>query len=252
VNDFYSHAKDKEACMFNFKNQVVMLTGATGNLGIVLAHSYQESQAKLALVDRGEDRLRQTFPDLAHSPDYLLVNCADLMNEGEVEAAVAESVQHFGRIDVLVNTVGGFRAGLPLHETEIKTWDFLINLNARSVFIACQKVIPQMLKQGSGKIINIAARPGLQGRAGMAAYSASKSAVLRLTESMAAELKEYNINVNCVIPGTIDTPQNRETMPDGDYSTWVNPESLADITLFLTSDLARDVHGAALPVYGKS
>lgn len=238
--------------MFNFSNQVVMVTGAIGNLGVVLARSFQASGAKLALVDRGEDRLRQAFPDLVPSPDYLLVNCADLMDEGAVEAAVSESVQHFGRIDVLVNTVGGFRASVPLHETPIKTWDFLLNMNARSVFIACQKVIPHMLNQGSGKIINIAARPGLEGRAGMAAYSASKSAVLRLTESMAAELKDQGINVNCVIPGTIDTPQNRETMPDADYSTWVRSESLADVILFLTSNAARDIHGAAVPVYGNS
>ena len=101
--------------MFNFTNQVVMVTGAIGNLGVVIARSFQESQAKLVLVDRGGDRLRQTFPDLVPSPDYLLVNCTDLMDEGAVEAAVSESVQHFGRIDVLVNTVGGFRAGVPLH-----------------------------------------------------------------------------------------------------------------------------------------
>lgn len=238
--------------MFNFQNQIVMVTGAIGNLGIALARSFQASGAKLTLVDRGEDRLNQTFPDMVSSPDYLLVNCVDLMDEGAVETAVAESVQHFGRIDVLVNTVGGFRAGVPLHETPIKTWDFLLNMNARSVFIACQKVIPHLLDQGSGKIVNLAARPGLEGRAGMAAYSASKSAVLRLTESMAAELKDQGINVNCVIPGTIDTPQNRQAMPDADHTRWVKPESLADVILFLTSNAARDIHGAAVPVYGNS
>jgi NAD(P)-dependent dehydrogenase (short-subunit alcohol dehydrogenase family) len=206
----------------------------------------------LALVDRGEQRLRQAFPDLVGSPDYLLVNCADLMDEGAVEASVSEAILHFSRIDVLVNTVGGFRAGKMLHETPLETWDFLLNLNARSVFIACRKVIPHMLNQGSGKIVNVAARPGLKGQAGMAAYSASKSAVIRLTESMAAELKDKGINVNCIIPGTIDTPQNREALPDADYSTWVAPESLADVILFLTSDAARDVHGAALPVHGRS
>jgi NAD(P)-dependent dehydrogenase (short-subunit alcohol dehydrogenase family) len=174
------------------------------------------------------------------------------MDEGAVEKSVSEAIQHFGRIDVLVNTVGGFRAGKMLHETPIETWDFLLNLNARSVFIACQKVIPHMLNQRSGKIVNVAARPGIEGQAGMAAYSASKSAVIRLTESMAAELKSQGVNVNCIIPGTIDTPQNREAMPDADYSTWVTPESLAEVILFLSSESARDVHGASLPVYGRS
>jgi NAD(P)-dependent dehydrogenase (short-subunit alcohol dehydrogenase family) len=238
--------------MFDFTNQVVMISGAVGNLGQVVARSFQACGAKLALVDRGEDRLKETFPDLVNSADYLLVNCADLMDEGAVEESVAESLQHFSRIDVLVNTVGGFRAGSPLHETPIETWDFLHNLNARSVFIACKKVIPHMLKQGSGKIINLAARPGLEGQAGMAAYSASKAAVFRLTESMAKELKDQGINVNCIIPGTIDTSANRGANPDADFSTWVTPESLSDVIQFLASTAARDIHGAAVPVYGKS
>ena len=238
--------------MFNFADKVVMVTGAIGNLGVVLTQAFQSSKAKLALVDRGEERLRQAFPDLVGSPDYQLVNCADLMDEGAVEAAVAETMQHFGRIDVLVNTVGGYRAGKMLHETPVETWDFLLNLNGRSVFIVCQKVIPRMLNGGSGKIVNVAARPGIEGQAGMAAYSASKSAVIRITESMAAELKDHGINVNCVIPGTIDTPQNRGTMPNADYNTWITPDSLADVILFLSSEAARDVHGAAIPVYGRS
>ena len=229
-----------------------MVTGSIGNLGSVVARAFQSSGAKLALVDRGEDRLKQAFPDLVGSPDYLLVNCADLMDENEVEISVTEAYQHFERIDVLVNTVGGYRAGKMLHETPIETLDFMLNLNARSVFIASQRVIPRMLEHGSGKIINMAARPGLEGKAGMAAYSASKSAVLRFTESMAAELKSQGINVNCVIPGTIDTPQNRESTPDADFSTWVTPESLADVIQFLSSEASRDVHGAAIPVYGRS
>jgi NAD(P)-dependent dehydrogenase (short-subunit alcohol dehydrogenase family) len=238
--------------MFDFSNKTVMVTGAIGQLGVVLAQAFQNSKAKLALVDRGEDRLRKAFPELVGLPDYLLVDCADLMDEAAVEEAVSKTMGHFGRIDVLVNTVGGFRAGKMLHETPIATWDFLLNLNARSVFIACQKVIPQMLSQGPGKIVNVAARPGIEGQAGMAAYSASKSAVIRLTESMSAELKAQGINVNCIIPGTIDTPQNREALPEADFSTWVTPESLADVILFLSSKAARDIHGAALPVYGRS
>jgi NAD(P)-dependent dehydrogenase (short-subunit alcohol dehydrogenase family) len=109
-----------------------------------------------------------------------------------------------------------------------------------------------MIRQGSGKIINLAARPGLQGRSNMAAYSASKAAVIRLTESAAAELKHNGINVNCVLPGTIDTPQNREAMPDAEFGYWVKPASLAEVILFLASDAARDIHGAAVPVYGQS
>lgn len=122
--------------------------------------------------------------------------------------------------------------------------------NARSVFIVSRAVSPHMLQQGYGKIVSVAARPGLKGRPDMAAYSVSKSAVIRLTESMAAELKTAGINVNCILPGTIDTPQNRAAMSEADYSRWVQPEGLADAILYLASDRARAVHGAALPVYG--
>jgi NAD(P)-dependent dehydrogenase (short-subunit alcohol dehydrogenase family) len=238
--------------VFDFTNKVVMITGAIGNLGTVLARTFQASHAKLALIDRGEDRLKQTFADLVGSPDYLLINCADLMNANAVEASVVGAYQHFERIDVLVNTVGGFKAGKMLHETPVETLEFMLDLNSKAVFIACQKVIPRMLEGGSGKIINIAARPGLEGKAGMAAYAASKSAVFRFTESMAAELKDQGINVNCIIPGTIDTSANREAMPEADFSTWVSPESLAGVILFLASEAASDIHGAAIPVYGRS
>jgi NAD(P)-dependent dehydrogenase (short-subunit alcohol dehydrogenase family) len=112
-------------------------------------------------------------------------------------------------------------------------------------------VIPQMLKQQRGRIINVASRDGLSGSAGYAAYSASKSAVLRLTESLAAELKAANINVNCVMPGTIDTPQNRAAIPNADFSKWVEPAAIAEVIAFLACDSARAIQGAALPVYGK-
>lgn len=238
--------------MNNFNNLVVMITGAAGNLGRVVASSFHTAGARLSLIDRGKDRLEQTFPEFLSTSQHLLVNCPDLMDEAAVKTSVAEIVQYMGRIDILVNTVGGFHAGTPLHETSLETWDFMSRLNATSVFIACKQTIPYMLEQGSGKIINFAARPGLQGRSGMAAYSAAKAAVIRLTESMSVELKDQGINVNCVIPGTIDTPMNRETMPDADFNTWVRPESLAEVILFLASDAARDVHGAAIPVYGRT
>jgi NAD(P)-dependent dehydrogenase (short-subunit alcohol dehydrogenase family) len=128
----------------------------------------------------------------------------------------------------------------------------MMDLNALSVFTTCKYVIPHMIEQQSGKIINISSRAGLRGSAKDAAYSAAKSAVIRLTESMSAELKSYNINVNCILPGTIDTPENRTAMPDRDFNKWVSPASLADIIFFLCSEESRDIHGAAIPVYGKS
>lgn len=238
--------------MFDFSEKVVMVTGAAGNLGGAVVRAFETSGGRLVLVDRSADRLRESFPDLADSPLHFLANCADLTDPQIVGAVVAETVERFGRIDALINTAGGYRAGTPLHETSLETWDFMLNLNARSIFIACQAVIPHMLRQGSGKIVSVSARAGLSGGAGMSAYTVSKSAVIRLTESMAAELKDAGINVNCVLPGTIDTPANRQASPNADYDRWVKPEALADVICFLASDAARAIHGAAVPVYGRS
>ncbi len=237
--------------MFDFSDRVVIVTGAAGNLGKAVARAFRTAGARLTLVDRAADRLQRLFPDLVGSPDHFLATSVDMTDADAVEAMVDEAVRRFGRVDVLVNTVGGFRAGTPVHETPLETWDFLLNLNARTVFIASRAVIPHMLREGSGKIVNVASRAALKGSARMAVYSLSKSAVVRLTESMAAELKQAGINVNCVLPGTIDTPQNRKAMPQADYSRWVKPEAIADVILFLASDAARAVHGAAIPVYGK-
>jgi len=238
--------------MFDFSNRVVIVTGAAGNLGSAVARAFQAAGAKLVLVDRTADRLPRLFPDLVDSPNHFLATSIDLTSADAVETMVDETVKRFGRIDVLVNTAGGYRAGTPVHETPFETWDFMLNLNARTVFFASRAVIPHMLRQGSGRIVSVAARAALKGGAKMAAYSVSKSAVMRLTESMAAELKKEGINVNCVLPSTIDTPQNRQAMPNADYSRWVKPEAIADVILFLASDASRAVHGAAIPVYGKS
>jgi NAD(P)-dependent dehydrogenase (short-subunit alcohol dehydrogenase family) len=238
--------------MYDFSNRVVMITGAAGNLGIAVAQSFHRAGARLALVDRGADRLPKIFPEFAGSADHYLATGVDLSDAASVEMMAAETVRRLGSIDVLVNTVGGYRAGTPLHETPVEDWDFMLNLNARSVFIACRAVTPQMLRQQSGKIINTSSRAAFHGDAGAAAYSASKSAVVRLTESLAAELKNYGVNVNCVLPGMINTPPNRAAIPDADHSRWVEPEAISEVIMFLASNHARAIHGAAVPVYGLS
>jgi NAD(P)-dependent dehydrogenase (short-subunit alcohol dehydrogenase family) len=237
--------------MFNFDQRVVIVTGASGNLGNAVARAFLDAGARLALLDHDADKLRAAFPEQASDSRHLMAGL-DVTDDGAVRQTIDRIVERYGRIDVLVNTVGGYRAGTPLHQTPLERWDFMMNLNARSVLVVSQAVIPHMLQQHSGKIVNIASRAGLVAGGNDAAYSAAKSAVLRLTESAAAELKHQGINVNCVIPGRIDTPQNRAAAPDADYSRWVSPASLAEVILFLASPAARDIHGAALPVYGMS
>ena len=202
-------------------------------------------------MDRSKERLRERFAELADSPQHLLASGVDLSEAASLGKLVADSLARFGRIDALVHTVGGWRGGKPVHEMDLADWDFLFNVNLRTTLLCCRAVIPQMLKQGGGKIVNVASRDGLAGSAGVAAYSASKSAVIRLTETLADELKASNINVNCILPSTIDTPQNRASQPTADFSKWVEPSAIADVILFLTSEASRAIHGAALPVFGK-
>jgi NAD(P)-dependent dehydrogenase (short-subunit alcohol dehydrogenase family) len=233
-------------------NKVAIVTGASGNLGGAVARRFLQAGARLVLVDHSKGRLSQQFPELDASADHILIDAIDVGNPDLMRWVVQQTLNHFDQLDILVNTVGGFRAGTPLSETPLETWEAMLNLNARSVFVACQAALPAMLEQRSGKIVNVAARAGLSGNANASAYSAAKGAVIRLTESMAAEVKNEGINVNCVVPGRIDTPQNRHEMPQADPSRWVTVESLAEVILFLCSDAARDIHGAAIPVFGKT
>jgi len=233
------------------KNQVVIITGAVGNLGVATARAFQNVGARTVLVDRSPNRAREVFKDIADSTDHWLATGVDLTDSASLDKLIEQTLSRFGRIDALVNTVGGYRGGKPVHEADLTDWDFLFNVNVRTTLLCCRAVIPQMLRQKQGKIINVASRDGLNGTAGYAAYSASKSSVLRLTESLAQELKLSDINVNCIMPGTIDTPQNRSAVPDGDYRKWVEPAAIADVILFLASDAARCINGAAVPVYGK-
>lgn len=237
--------------MYDFKERVVLITGASGNLGSAAARAFLAGGAKLILADRNLDNLNRVFADLGDSGEVMFLT-VDLTDGGAVESAIFEAVQQFGRLDVLVNVAGGYRAGTPLHETPLEHWDFLLNLNMKTVINTGRGAIPHMLQQKYGKIINIAARAALEGKANMAAYVVSKAAVVRMTESMAAELKEQGINVNAILPGTIDTPQNRAATPTADFSKWVAPEALAEVILFLASDASRAIHGAAIPVYGLS
>ncbi len=233
----------------NDEARVVVVTGAAGALGRAVAAAFGAAGERLVLIDLRRDALTAAFGE--DSPQRM-VAAADLRIQKEVDAAVAIALQRFGRIDVLCNVAGGFRMGEAVHETGDDTWNFLFDLNARSVVNMARAVVPAMTARGRGAIVNVAARAALGGAANMGAYVASKSVVVRLTETMAAELRERGVNVNCVLPSIIDTPDNRAAMPDADPTRWVAPDDLAQVIRFLASDAARAVHGAALPVSGLS
>jgi len=233
--------------MKDLSKRVVMISGAAGNLGIATAKAFSDDGDSLVLLDRAENRLQGINTE---STDHLLLNSVDLTDPEAVDRAAEAALGRYDKIDVLVHTMGGFRYGTTVENTSVEDWDFMFNLNARSSFIICKAVLPQMISRGSGAIVLIGARPGIKGIAKGAAYSASKSAVLRLTESISVENKHVGIRINAILPGTIDTPQNREQNPEGNFEKWVTPEALARVVLFLTSDAASPIHGALIPAYG--
>jgi NAD(P)-dependent dehydrogenase (short-subunit alcohol dehydrogenase family) len=240
-----------EVMMQRFQGKAALVTGAGGNLGRAVAQALAREGAAIALVDLKPASLNETRASLGAAVDCLAVP-ADLIQPESVSDMTRRVLAHFKRIDILANVAGGFTMGPPLHETDDRDWDFMMNLNARTVFNCCRAVIPHMLEQGSGAIVNVSARAAAQGKARMAPYCASKAAVITLTESLAAEHRLNGINVNCILPGTIDTPQNRDAMPDADHDNWVPVSALADVVLFLASEAARCISGAAIPVYGRS
>ena len=232
-----------------FKDRTVMVTGATGNLGQALAAAFAQQGARLVLLGRQTDAMRIVFGE--EGPDRLYL-ATDLLDAQQVSAAFNAAVHRFARVDVLCNLAGGFRMGPAVHQTEDSTWDLLEDINVRTLLNMARVVVPHMIECGGGKIINVGAFAAQRGVAAMGAYCAAKSSVMRLTESMAAELRERNINVNCVLPTIMDTPENRSAMPDADPARWVAPEDLANVIVFLASPAARAIHGVALPVTGLS
>lgn len=232
-----------------FENQVIVITGANGNLGRAVAGAFAQAGARRVLVGLNQAQLEQTF-GLSDQGQLLLA--ADLTQKSAGQAVVAQALAQFGRIDVLCNLAGGFRMGPAVHETADADWEFLFALNLHSVLHMVQAVVPVMLAQRAGKIVNVGAFAATRGLANMGAYTASKSALARVTEAMSGELREQGINVNCVLPTIIDTPENRSAMPDADPARWVDPADLAATIVFLASPQARAIHGASLPVTGLS
>ena len=224
-------------------DRVAIITGADGNLGRACLASFAALGAKLVAVHHG------AAPP-TDKAERLVLGGVDLADENAARAVVEATLARFGRIDVLINTVGGFRGGTPVVADVLATWDLMLAINLRTALLACRAVLPAMLARSEGAIVNVAAGAALNGPAGLAAYSASKAALLRLTESLAQETRGRGVRVNAVLPGTIDTPQNRAAMPDADPAKWVKPDALADVIAFLASDQARAVTGVGLPVTG--
>ncbi len=234
------------------QNRNVLITGGTGILGGAVTKSYLAKDDNVAvtyLFDDEVERFKQHNSEICEDVTFLFANVTE---EETVQQTIQTFINQFGQLDILVNIVGGFVGGIPAAELEQDRWDFMMDLNLKSVFLCCKAVVPHMIERGFGKIVNVSARAGLKGEAGLSAYCVSKGGVRTLTESLAAEVMDSGINVNCIMPSIMDTPMNREAMPDEDHSRWVKTDDVARVICFLTSDDASIINGAAIPVYGRA
>ena len=232
--------------------QVVLVAGGTGGLGRAVTLAFLEQGFNVTVTYRDENELSELKTLADTHVSHLTAHSTDVTDEAAVQTLVDSIVAKNSSLDVLVNTVGGYAGGIKLWELDSKTFDRMFTLNVRSGFVLSKAVVKQMLKQNSGSIINIAAKAAFDHATGASAYAASKAAAVALMDSLAADLKGTGVRVNSILPSIIDTPVNRKAMPGADFSNWPKPEEIARVILFLASEDAKLIHGAAIPVYGNS
>lgn len=233
--------------------RVVLVTGATGGLGRVVVKRFLAEGAKVAAVYRSEEKLKGLKEYVGGSP-ALSGFKADVTDAGSITSLIKAVAKEHARIDVLLNIAGGYTGGKPLNEAEEADLDRMVALNTKSAYLCSRAVLPRMIARNYGRIVSVSAKNATPRgrRAGNIAYAISKGGIITLTEALAEEVSKLEITVNCVMPGTIDTADNREKMPKADTSKWVNPEDIASVILFLSSDASKAVSGASIPVFGKS
>lgn len=229
------------------EGKVIAVTGGLGALGSAVARAAAREGARVVLIDRAT-RQGPLADELAHCA---VLDGIDLTSTDAAAAAFDRLLTSHGRLDGLANVAGGFRWET-IQDGHPDTWDLLFSINVKTALVATRAALPMLLRAGEGRIVNIGAGAAQKAGAGMGAYAAAKAGVARLTEALAAELKDRGVTANAILPSIIDTPQNRADMPDADSSRWVSPSSIADVVVFLLSARSRDISGALVPVFGRS
>jgi NAD(P)-dependent dehydrogenase (short-subunit alcohol dehydrogenase family) len=237
----------------NFHDKIVLVAGGTGGLGREITLAFLKADASVVVTYRRVEE----FAALVSAAERIGVApptgvAVDVTEAAAVDEFVADIVAKHKRLDILVNAVGGYAGGKNLWEVDPKTYDQMMQLNLKAGFVLARSIVPVMIRQNQGCIVNIASKAAMDHGAGGALYAASKAGALALFDSLAAEVKAYNISVNSVLPSIIDTAANRKAMPGADFSKWPKPEEIAQVILFLCSEEGRVIHGAAIPVYGKT
>jgi NAD(P)-dependent dehydrogenase (short-subunit alcohol dehydrogenase family) len=235
---------------FDFEDSVVLVTGAGGTLGSAVCEAFADAGATVC----GADVVGPDDEDFALDTDRVDFYQGDFTDEDEVADTLSAVVDDHGGLDALANIAGTWRGGTPIDETDADTFDFLMDVNLKTMFLASKHAIPHLRESdlpGEGAIVSVSARSSLEGGEGDGIYRASKASVRILTETVAEE-NEGEVRANAVMPSVIDTPMNREMMPDADHESWVDPSDIAETILYLCSDAASVTSGAAVPVYGEA
>ncbi len=235
-----------------FEGKVVLVAGGTGGLGRAVTLAFLEEGAKVIATYRKQEELDTLKIRAGVNTAQLDGVAVDVTEEAAVRQLIEKIVGKYRRLDAMVNTVGGYAGGTKLWELETKVFDQMLALNLRSGYALSRAAVRAMLKEGHGAIVNVASKAAVDHAGGAAAYAASKSAAVALLDSLAADLQGSGVRANTVLPSIIDTEANRKAMPKADFAKWPKPEEIARVILFLCSDDARVIHGAAIPVYGDS
>ena len=234
--------------------KIAIVTGGTGALGCSVVKALLVSGVRVVAAYRSRDKLENLIELLRELKDNLTGIEADVDDEESVVNLVQHTIEEFGRVDILLNIVGGYKGGSTVADTTLEEFNNMIGMNLKSAFLCSKHVLPHMMKENYGKILSISARPAVDRRRRVksGAYAISKTGVKILAETIAEEVRDYNINVNCIMPSMIDTPDNKRNFPDADFSKWVKPEQIAKVILFLVSEDSSSISGASIPVYGKA
>ncbi len=231
---------------------VVLVAGGTGGLGRAVTLAFLKEDARVTVTYRNRDELNALMMLAADKASQIEGYNVDVTDEAEVSKLIDGIIGRHGRLDALVNTVGGYAGGVKLWELDTKVFDQMLALNLRSGYALSRAAVRVMLKQGSGAIVNVAAKAAIDHSAGASAYAASKAAAVAMMDSLAEDLKGSGVRANSVLPSIIDTEANRKAMPTADFAKWPKAEDIARVILFLCSDDAKVIHGAAVPVFGNS
>jgi NAD(P)-dependent dehydrogenase (short-subunit alcohol dehydrogenase family) len=233
-----------------FSGSVICVAGGTGGLGRAVTLAFLREGADVIVTFRHDAELAALRRAAGADVSKLTARNVDVTDEASVEGLIEATLTENGRIDAMVSAIGGYAGGSKMWESDSGSLDRMLALNLRPGFLLGRAAAKAMVRQGRGAIVNVAARAAFDHPPGLAAYAASKAAAVALMDSLAADLKGTGVRVNSVLPGIIDTDANRKAMPDGDFAKWPKPEDIAKVILFLCSEEARVIHGAAVPVYG--